>query len=167
MAAEMHRYLVPRTQGLTDRDAGLYYLVASLFALYPESTWPPGQGRDNQRNLGASFARLEQAPNQGRRENEKQTSSVERRFVALLNSDSEDLHIHLRQGIGLLKAKDIPVDWAILLGDLRWWDSDSRAVQRRWARAFWGSASAAATSQDGDAEAGIETESEDATEAGQ
>lgn len=141
-AAEMHRYIVPwlssaATPYVTWREEA-YYLMASLFALYPESTWPPGQSSGYQRNLGASFAQLERASNQGRQEDGKQTSSAERRFVALLNSEREDLHTHLRQAVGLLKSKDIKIDWTLLLIDLLWWDRDDRRVQRQWARAFWG-----------------------------
>jgi CRISPR type I-E-associated protein CasB/Cse2 len=171
-AADMHRYIVPwlsasaATPYVTWREE-VYYLVASLFALYPESTWPPGQGPGYQRNLGASFAQLEQASDQGRQEDGKQTSSVERRFVALLNSNSEDLHTHLRHATGLLKAKDIPVNWAVLLGDLLWWDSDSRRVQRQWARAFWGRIPSTEATQDDVVDAAIETESDDATDADQ
>jgi CRISPR system Cascade subunit CasB len=170
--AEMHRYIVPwlsasaATPYVTWREE-VYYLVASLFALYPESTWPPGQGPGYRRNLGASFAQLEHASHQGRQDDGKQTSSVERRFVALLNSSSEEIHSHLRQAVGLLKSKDILVDWAVLLGDLLWWDNDSRRVQRQWARAFWGRIPSTEASQDDDAEAASETESDDGTDAGQ
>jgi CRISPR type I-E-associated protein CasB/Cse2 len=159
-AAEMHRYIVPwlsaseATPYVTWREE-VYYLVASLFALYPESTWPPGQDPGYQRNLGASFAQLEQTSNQGRQEDGKQTSPVERRFVALLNCHADNLQDHLRHAISLMKSTKppIPVDWAVLLSDLVWWDSDSRRVQRQWARAFWGRIPS------------TETESDDPTEA--
>lgn len=65
---------------------------------------------------------------------------VERRFVALLNCHRDDLPAHLRHAVGLLKSKEIPVDWAELLHDILRWDSESRSVQRAWARAFWGRA---------------------------
>ena len=171
-ASEMYRYIVrwlsssEATPYITWREE-VYYLVASLFALYPESTWPPGQGPGYQRNLGASFAQLEQTSNQGRQGDGKQASSVERRFVALLNSNSEDMHTHLRHAISLLKAKDVAIDWAVLLGDLLWWDSYSRRVQRQWARAFWGRIPTTEASPNGDAELAIETELEDAGDASQ
>ena len=62
---------------------------------------------------------------------------VERRFVALLNSDEEDLPGRLRHAVGLLKSKDIPVDWRQLLSDLLRWEYADRQVHRRWSRDFW------------------------------
>ena len=64
--------------------------------------------------------------------------SVDRRFTVLLGANREDLPQHLRHAVSLLKSKDVPVDWARLLDDLKWWDDDDRRVQRRWAKAFWG-----------------------------
>ena len=55
----------------------------------------------------------------------------------MLNAHHDDVAQHLRHVIGLLKSKDIAVDWSQLLWDLRGWDGDERKVQRRWARGFW------------------------------
>ena len=38
--------------------------------------------------------------------------------------------------MGLLK--DVPIDWAQLLHDVQRWYFESRAIQREWARGFWG-----------------------------
>jgi CRISPR system Cascade subunit CasB len=104
----------------------IYYLVSALFALYPEN-WSPEDDHEPT-NLGASFRRL--ADSAG-------SASTERRFIALLNAARDDLPEHLRHAIALLKAHEIPVDWAELLHDLRDWEHEDRPVQRRWARAFW------------------------------
>lgn len=95
-------------------------LIASLFALHPE---PEGKG-----SLGASFHSLQERTG---------GEGVERRFVVLLDSDVEDLPGRLRHTVSLLKAKEIPIDWALLLRHLQHWDHPTRWVQKVWARDFW------------------------------
>lgn len=125
--AEMHRHVLP---WLVANERGdpwredVFYLVAALFAYWH-------QGKDNSPanqppNIGASLSMLRD-----------ESDSIEKRFEALLNAHHEDVDQHLRHVIGLLKSKDIAVDWSQLLWDLRGWDSDERKVQRRWARSFW------------------------------
>lgn len=126
-AAESHRYVVPFTSDLSARREAAYYQVAALFAWH-QGSWQADSADPHSTNLGASLERLA-ARSMG--------SSVERRFVALLNSHADDLDAHLRQVVGLLKAGDVPIDWARLLRDLQHWDSEDRQVQRAWARAFW------------------------------
>lgn len=94
------------------------YLVAALFAWHPV---PGGEG-----NLGTAFRRIPD-----------QSGSIESRFVALLNCHPDDLSDHLRQAVGLLRAKDVPIDWGRLLRDIRSWDHPERFVQRAWAREYW------------------------------
>jgi CRISPR system Cascade subunit CasB len=116
------------SQRQREEDAAL--LVASLFAL-----WHQGKGITNPAeriSLGAAFRRLI---------NQSDSFSLERRFVALLKASRDRLPNHLRHAISLLKAKDIPLDWALLFSDLSQWDqTDQRArhpIRRRWARDFW------------------------------
>lgn len=126
-AAEVYPYVMPFLPADTgDRRQEAYFLVGSLFAWHPLSWRDGAQGRS--RNLGASFARLAQQVESG---------SIEGRFVALLNSHRDDLPQHLRHAVGLLRSRDVPVDWAQLLRDLQGWDWQSRSVQRAWASAFW------------------------------
>ena len=94
-----------------------YELVAGLFALHPA---PGGTG-----NMGDTFKRL------GDHE------SAQKRFVALLDSDADDLPHRLRQAVSLVKSKDVPINWLQLFKDLQRWDSEDRYVQYRWARAYW------------------------------
>lgn len=128
-AAAMHRFVVPWLPARSGPwDEAPYYLVASLFAWH-QGSWRPPEGEEGPvTNLGASFGRLADAVGAER---------IEPRFVALLNCHREDLAEHLRHVIGLMKSKDVLVDWAQLLRDLRSWDRDGRPVQRAWARAFW------------------------------
>ena len=107
---------VPRQRRVEDAA----YIIGSLFALNPQ---PGGTG-----NLGRSFSMV---PKQ------RQTDSLEKRFVALLNSHREDLPHYLRQAVSLLKSSEIPVDWRRLLRDILHWEHESRFVQQQWASEFW------------------------------
>jgi CRISPR system Cascade subunit CasB len=121
-SAGMHRYVagwLHEKDGPWDEQC--FYLVAALFGRYPCT-------KTASHNFGGSYRQL-----QLKRESE----SLERRFVALLASDSDSVGVHLRHAISLLASEDIAVDWAQLLRDLRWWGQPERRVQRRWAREFW------------------------------
>ncbi len=96
------------------------FIVAALFAYYPDA---PG----NAGNLGDSIRRMKD-----------DSDSIEKRFVALLNAEAEDLPYYLRQIVGLLKSKEIAVNWNRLFKDVKDWNSDKRYVQTAWARGFWG-----------------------------
>jgi CRISPR system Cascade subunit CasB len=125
-AAEMFPLVVPwlpSTASSYRQDD--YFLVAALFAAHQKS-WSPADGVPS--NLGASFRKLADSV---------ASESIEKRFVALLNSEREDLPEHLRYAISLLATHDVPVDWSQLLRDLGGWGWESRSVQRAWAQAFW------------------------------
>lgn len=126
-AAEMHPYVAAfATRCKTRWEEDVHYLVATLFA-----DWYQGKNtivRDPPRNLGASFAKLAQ---------QVESDSIEKRFVALLNSHRDDLPVHLRHAVSLLKSKEVPIDWRQLLRHMIRWDHEDRFVQRAWAKAFW------------------------------
>jgi CRISPR system Cascade subunit CasB len=125
--AGLIRYLPPGM--ISEGEEDHYLLVAALFAWHPTTRT---EGLPS--NLGASLALLVE---EHRRATGEMPASVEARVEALLDSHPEDLPEHLRRVIGLLKTKEIPVDWAQLLHDIRRWSWESRAAQRDWARAFW------------------------------
>jgi CRISPR type I-E-associated protein CasB/Cse2 len=134
-AAEMYPILEP----WLSKDSAVwrddpYYTVAALFAFWHQGKTSPARVASG--NFGASMRLQGFEDGQWKEERFK---SVERRFVALLNCRRDDLHAHLRHAVGLLKSKEIPVDWAQLLADIRGWNWDSRSVQRAWAKAFWAS----------------------------
>jgi CRISPR system Cascade subunit CasB len=107
------------------------YLVASLFADHPQAG---GAG-----NLGAAFALLTK---------KRDSESLEKRFLALLNADEADLPRHLRHAVSLLRSEGVAVDWACLIDDVQQWGHPQRFVQRRWARDFWASDNASETEPD-------------------
>lgn len=133
-AVGMYRYIarhVPRESSSWVHDA--HYLIAGLFALHP-LPWPEPRGTYAS-NLGGSFAELKRRV-EARRKKDSDTS-VEQRFTALLDAHRDDVGEHLRHAVSLLKAHNVPVDWAQLLTNVTYWDTEDRGVQRRWARTFW------------------------------
>ena len=109
-----------------------YELTGALFALH-RGSWAHADGDSKASNLGASFAWL------ARESGSEQ--SIERRFVALLNADRDELPSHLRHAVALLKSHEVPIDWAQFVHDVQHWGDGTRGVQSDWARAFWGGAS--------------------------
>lgn len=147
-APEMHRYVVPWIPtGSSGFQASRWYLVASLFALWHQGREDVVQWRGG---LGSSFRQLANAEVAAgvapAGPGGPQDPAIAKRFVALLASHPDDLPEHLRHGVSLLRSGGVGVDWAQLLRDLGWWDSDDRFVQQRWAREFWARAAPLADS---------------------
>jgi CRISPR system Cascade subunit CasB len=63
------------------------------------------------------------------------STSTERRFIALLDSDRDQLPHRLRQMIALLKEE--VVDFDALLNGLLFWNDDQKRTQNAWARDFY------------------------------
>jgi CRISPR system Cascade subunit CasB len=126
-ARVVYRSLPASVPDWRERDC---WLLAGLFALHPHHL-ERAEAEGYRPSLADALRQL------GRKENVS-AEGVERRLVALLNAEREDLDEHLRHAISQLRAADVPVDYVQLLRDLRWWEADERWVQRRWARAFWG-----------------------------
>jgi CRISPR system Cascade subunit CasB len=146
-APQMFPVLIPMLPPgrLSFWDESCAYTVAALFAMHP-AIWQEKTNGRRTRNLGASLRRFRETTD---------SEGPERRLVALLNSDREDLAEHLRGVVALLRSEDVRVDWQQLTYDLLAWDRSGREVQRRWATSFWAqveqSASAPGTEDDSDA----------------
>lgn len=125
-AADMYPYVVPHLPAnLYPDQENAYYLVASLFGFHPRHEQRPGE---RPRNLGDALYLVGQQTN---------PQSTERRFMALLNVDRDDLDTHLRHLIALLKGQELSLDYAQLLRDVLAWNLPDRRVQKRWARSYW------------------------------
>lgn len=125
---ERDGWVIRRLPDFSHRELTIYALIASLFAQHPTAG---GSG-----SFGEAFrelARIRPAPDGG------PDPSVEKRFVALLNSNREELGDRLRHAVSLLKTNNIAIDWRCLLHDALRWDSSRRWVQVNWSRDFWGS----------------------------
>lgn len=125
-ARVLYRLLPANVPQWRERDC---WLLAGLFALHPRSLeHPPGGYGLTLADSLRQLARVEAVSSEG----------VERRLIALLNAEREDLDDHLRHAVAQLRAHDVGVDYVQLLRDLRGWGAEERWVQRRWSRAYWG-----------------------------
>jgi len=124
-ALEMFPYIARFLNDSRRTNENAIFLLASLFGLYPKVSWRSDE--KGRRNLGSSMSFLK-----------GESASIEHRFVALLNSDEEDLSNHLRQIVGLLKSKEVPIDWNEMLRGIKQWNRSDRKIQREWAKGFWG-----------------------------
>ncbi|WP_105317432.1 type I-E CRISPR-associated protein Cse2/CasB [Thermus tenuipuniceus] len=104
-------------EGGWEREA--HYLVAALYAL-KDGAYQEG------RTLAQALRQAEQA---------RDSKSVEKRFLALLDADRDQLPFRLRQAVGLVEGG---LDFAKLLEDLLRWFDGRRRVQARWAREYYG-----------------------------
>lgn len=102
----------------------VHYLVAGLWAQHRGDRVTEG------RSMGSACA-AHAASRRG-------SDSTERRFIALLDADRDQLPHRLRQMVGLLR--DFSLDWDSLLSDLLGWTVPEKPVQNRWARDFYRSA---------------------------
>ena len=59
--------------------------------------------------------------------NNMKVESVERRFSRLLETPFENLRDYLSQVIRLVKSREVPVNWARLLVDIRQWNEPTYA----------------------------------------
>lgn len=125
-ALEMFPYIARFVQNTSRSNENAFFLVASLFGLYPIYSWKSDENGKN--NLGKSIVSFLK----------DQSGSIEKRFVALLNADEEDLPHHMRQIISLLKSKDALINWHELLRGIKQWNRSDRKIQREWAKEFWG-----------------------------
>ncbi len=113
------------------------FIVAALFAYYPDA-------KTNAGNLGASLKELKNKEKKQNPQEDSKSNPIEKRLVALLNAEADELPDYLRQIVGLLKSKEIPVNWQQLLKDVQYWETNDEnskyeSVQKKWARSFWGS----------------------------
>jgi CRISPR system Cascade subunit CasB len=99
----------------------VHYLVAALWAMH----WREGRC-GNAMTIGeacATYSRL------------SGSSSIERRFISLLDADRDQLPYRLRQMVAVLK--DQPIDFDALLKDLKFWNDEKKGKQNCWARDFY------------------------------
>lgn len=99
----------------------MFYLVAGLWA----SHWRVGRV-----GVPMTFGKACAAYYEGRK-----SPSTERRFITLLDSDSDQLPHRLRQMVALLKEQFI--DFDDLLNKLLYWNDDQKRTQNIWARDFY------------------------------
>lgn len=97
-----------------------HYLIAGLWAMH----WREGRGAGM--SIGKACAHYQLNTN---------STSTERRFITLLDSDVEQLPNRLRQVVALLKEHDL--DFEGLSSEVCGWNSEDKWVQNKWARDFY------------------------------
>ncbi len=102
------------------------YLIGALFALHDE---PNGKG-----NMGDHFRDMFPV-------GEDPPPNVESRFMSLLATDAESFDVALRQAVMLLKSRNVPVNWHLLIRQAAAWKSNNDrwrdSVRKKWASSFW------------------------------
>ena len=132
---EVYPYVTPYLpSGQYPGGDAAYFLIASLFAAWHQAgdACPTFHG-----TMGATFLNL--CRNEKGKVDPDAKSSVERRFVSLLNAHPDDLPARLRHAVSLAKSAGKPIDWDRLLKDIQpnRWSHPDRYVQQQWARDFW------------------------------
>jgi CRISPR system Cascade subunit CasB len=111
-------YVEPWTSGLGESARRAFYLGAGLFA------------HNRRHQSGRTLAKVLRAEMR-----ERNSQSIEARFLALLDADDDELNNKMRQAVSLVGEE--PIDWEQLIQDIVYWQSDARHVQVRWAREFY------------------------------
>ena len=97
-------------------DVGFNFFLTDLVTAHPKISHDPKE------NLDQTIKRLYLAQNE--------SPSIEKRFLAVLEADDDQLLQHLRHLVNLLKAKNLVVDWQLLLQDLISRQHDTDATKR-------------------------------------
>jgi CRISPR system Cascade subunit CasB len=99
----------------------MLYLVAGLWAAH----WREGRGTEKISIGKACMAHKDAS----------ESTSTERRFIALLDSDRDQLPHRMRQMVALLKGYDL--DFEAILKGLLYWNDERKHTQNDWARDFY------------------------------
>lgn len=107
-----------------------YLDLACLFGLHPTQTADRGRAM----SLAEALRSIAQAT---------ESSSIEQRFVALLQSHREEVVTHIRYAVALARSHEKLLRWDDILDALVRWNglgtqSAMHSPQRNWARDFWG-----------------------------
>lgn len=125
-------YVEPFLQGEVSRwRREIHYLAAGLWAMH----WREGrEGAPLPIGEACALFDSEKRNSMGTEDRHKLTST-EKRFVALLDADADQLPHRLRQIVALLK--DQPIDFEHMLTGLLRWHDEQKRTQNRWARDFY------------------------------
>ncbi|MFG2691710.1 type I-E CRISPR-associated protein Cse2/CasB [Streptomyces sp. NPDC048405] len=136
----LHRYLVPWLRDHDDPHQGdvrrAHYAVASLIAARPRSARDTAPGPHTpmawyeRPNLGAA---LGQAVDQG----VMKENSAESTLHLMARQSSDAIHPYLPALTRQLLAGGIPVDWAVLLEDLAWFNRSRDRIATRWLESYF------------------------------
>ena len=140
------RYVEPYVHNLSEWWRTATYLAAAYWALAIRM----GRDVDEAQTLPEAHT-LPKALKVLQARSANTSKTIDTRFQALLDADTDELQWRLRHLTSQLSAAGIAIDWPSLLKDLRQWPDPRRKVQIRWARQFW-SVPEASSNGDPDAE---------------
>ncbi|MHA1797632.1 MAG: type I-E CRISPR-associated protein Cse2/CasB [Candidatus Helarchaeota archaeon] len=125
---QMFQYIYPWLKNVDSNkwNEKTAFLTASLFALWHSGSIEKVQ---DTRSFGEAFGKL--------MAEEKASKSTEQRFMAILNSDPQDLPQYLKHAVSLLRSKKIGINWAELAYGIDHWNHHDKYIQAQWARDFW------------------------------
>ncbi len=126
------RYVEPYIHDLSEWRRTATYLAAAYWALAIRM----GRDVDETRPQPEAHA-LPKALKVLQARSDATSKTIESRFQALLDADTDELQWRLRHLTSQLSAAGIAIDWPSLLKDLRNWSNQDRKVQIHWARQFW------------------------------
>lgn len=118
-------YQISRGLAMSPWEEDTYFLVATLYALYPDSDAECG-------GFGVTLREIRK----------KTSASLDMRVKRLLEcepvtEENNELGFKLRQMVNLAKAKIVKINWPLLIEDLSSWGSDKCWVQRKWAKQYY------------------------------
>ena len=134
----------PFASNVSDTRRKALYLTASIYALcenHGSKTFASAFGDYMKTRIKSKRA------DKGDKKdlNDWKDKSTERRFLTLLDADSENLHIYLSQAARLISKESNNFNYDLLLKDLTVWlnpQSDNEWVVRNWARQFYATTNA-------------------------
>ena len=114
------------------KKARVYYLLAGLYCLVNRAgdVMSSDNNYESYQNFGWTLALLHKQ--KFPQATGEEPTSLEQRFLALLQSDEEQLVYFIRQMVS--QAKEQPINWVQLGDDLLKWNELTR---RRWAQSFY------------------------------
>ncbi|MFI1400717.1 type I-E CRISPR-associated protein Cse2/CasB [Streptomyces sp. NPDC020681] len=135
----LHRYLVPYLPEQQHRDTRrAHYAIAALIAGRPRASRDADATADQAQsptwwkrpNLGASLANAV-------RKGTLKPDSAEGELHLLTRQSSDAIHIRLPALTRHLLTSGVPIDWAVLLEDLTWWNRNQDQIATRWLEAYF------------------------------
>jgi len=113
--------------------------VAGLYATHPDET--------NSGNFGATCKSIEQKRGEKRSDDNKMTPT-EGRFQHLLSAErGTELNDRVLRMVLMAKAQGVPVNYAKLENDLKFWNVGDR-TKTEWATAFWTQGASSVSEED-------------------
>lgn len=113
-------------------ERAAFYIVAGLMARDNDIILPKVEADDDgetDRDMGFSVRLLFKLSDE--------SPSIERRFLAVLDSDLEQLPSRLGTLVSYVRSKGVAINYAVLLKDLQHWTDPLRRTQLRWAKSFY------------------------------